>query len=324
MTRPKRYTPLGTFRRAVVPSKVVLWVRVRRANAGTQATPKRRQYVGPVDHAEAEGLIASFEQPPIVEVLAAVRFAGLSASSVFALSNFQQAGLGAQFTGPTLQPPYEAPMEAPGSQVRPGFGVEVSTMPPLPRLWYTAGEGQELVQLQSNWFAVNWRRTSDRTAYDRWPSRRESFVRYWTRLREWAGTRGDDLVVEQTEITYINHIQPIDGIWEDHASASRLFPSLAGPELDQAVPEQFSWEGQYRVVGAEGGPARLHVSIQPAFTGHPSAVVPIVVLQLTERSAPLGQTDAEVIATLDRGRATIVQSFVQLTSEEARRSWGQH
>lgn len=293
--------------------------------AGLQATPKRRQYVGLVQHAEGEGLIASFERPPIVEVLAAVRFAGLSASSVFALSDFHQVGLGAQFTGPALQPSYEAPIEAVGSQLGPGFGVEISTTPPLPRLWYTAGEGQELVQLQPNWFAVNWRRTSDRTPYDRWPSRRESFVRYWTRLREWAAARGDNLVVEQTEITYINHIQPIDGIWEDHATASKLFPSLAGPELDQVVPEQFLWQGQYTVVGAEGsGPARLHVSIQPAFTGHPPAVVPIVVLQLTERSAPLGQTDAEVIATLDRGRATIVQSFVQLTSDEARRSWGQH
>lgn len=277
---------------------------------------------------ESESAIVTFQRPPVVEVVASVRFSGLSDASTFALGEFWDTHLRPEFDTLSLQAPYEAPSEIFDPQFRgPGspMGFEVSALPPMPRLWFTSSGGQELVQAQPNWFAVNWRRpSSGDVAYDRWPQRKASFETNWARFRKWATARGDSLVVDQCEITYINHIQPVEGVWSDHGSAGRLFPSLNGPALSGASAEQFQWQGQFRLREDSGEPpARLHVSIQPAFTGAPPQLVPVMVLQLTVRGAPTGQSDEAIVTTFKRGRDTIVQSFVELTSDEARKSWGQ-
>lgn len=276
--------------------------------------------------AQSEEVIASFRRPPIVEVVASVRFAGMSDMSVFSLGDFWAAELKPEFGAVSLQAPYEAPVEVGEAQLRaPGVGFSVASSPPVPRLWFASSSGQELLQLQANWFAVNWRQVQDGvTSYDRWPKRRASFEHYWPRFRAWAARRGDSLTIEQCEITYINHIRPIEGVWDSHGSAGQIFRGLSGPELRSVTEEQFSWQAQYAIPAAGGLPfRRLHVSVQPAFTGAPPAVTPVVVLQITVRGGPIGQTDSDITATLDRGREIVVRSFLELTSEEARKSWGQ-
>jgi uncharacterized protein (TIGR04255 family) len=229
---------------------------------------------------------------------------------------------------------YEAPSENFGGPRPPAFQFGFQAAPSLPRLWLISESGSELLQVQDNWFAANWRRGSapglDHGAgevYDRWRARREAFARHWATFSEWIVRRGGSAAPDQYEVTYINHILPIDGVWSSHGDVSRVLPTVQIPSSAGTSPEQMTWRSQSLVPSADGTPeARLHISATPAYAARGavetgSEPVPIVVLELTVRGAP--PQGGDLMSVLDRGRRVIVETFVDITSSEARKAWGQ-
>src|SRR5438093_860850 len=108
-----------------------------------------------------------FENPPVVEVALSVAFDPLprvttaDLGALWAL-HYRQRG----FNSTDDQPPVSIPPEQfEGPPTAPGVRVEMLTGPPLPRLWFRNEAGTQLIQVQGNWFARNWRKMDSGEAY---------------------------------------------------------------------------------------------------------------------------------------------------------------
>ncbi|MFZ5847910.1 MAG: TIGR04255 family protein [Actinomycetota bacterium] len=275
--------------------------------------------------------IASFTDPPVAEVVTSLRFAPMSPQSFLGIASLWESAWAEQFPRFDLQGPYQVPVESFDKQRfgPPGIEFGFQAMPPLPRVWLTSASGTELLQIQADWFAANWRRdavpghphapTAD---YDRWHSRREAFVRNLQVLSDWLRQRGEEVAPVQCEVTYINHIRPIDGVFFSHSDAANVFRGIHPEGGEGCDPEQFAFNAQYVIPREDALPeSRLHASVTPAYAGPGPEPSPILIFELTVRGAPSG--DGDLLRFFDRGRRAIVQSFVQLTSDDARRAWGQ-
>lgn len=277
------------------------------------------------DGVAAEDVIADFATPPVVEVVTAVRFSPMRHETFLAFASHWRDAWKADFPGFELQGSYESPVER-FSEVAPQAPTLSFEFPPvmvLPRVWISSADGQHLLQVQRDWFAANWRRHggASEATYPHWPARRAEFEKRWGEFSGWLIAQGETLDAVQCEVTYINHIAPVAGIWTSHGDVERVLPGLSvGSELP-ARAEQAAWRSQY-VVDAEGDlpQARLHVSLTPAFGGS-SEPKPIYVLELTVRGAPGPGGDFGKFG--DRGRRVIVESFISMTSSELRDAWGQ-
>ena len=271
---------------------------------------------------EEPGHIASFALPPIVEVLTSVMFAPMPPEAFLSFGTFWRNRWAKSFPQFELQPPYATGVES-FEQVRsrPAVEFNIEPTPPLPRIWMTSESGTQLLQMQNNWFAANWRRQPGGGEYIHWPNRREAFIQDWGELSAWLLEQGHQPIPSQCEVTYINHIAPIDGLWSGHSEVDKVIRAIPdGIGTVGLVPEQILFRLQQLIPEAHGLPPwRLHTTVTPAFGS--ADLQPIFVLELTARGAP-GEGDG-FLASLDRARRVIVESFVQLTTPSAREAWGQ-
>jgi uncharacterized protein (TIGR04255 family) len=292
-----------------------------------RGAPKASERASPYPcSVEESGQIASFRSPPIAEVVTSVTFAPMPPYVFLSFGTFWQDRWAESFPNFELQPPYHAGEESfERLQVRQPIEFGFQPTPPLPRVWVTSGAGTELMQVQSNWFAANWRRVhaDEPGQYDRWPARRAAFVQRWGELSAWLSDHGHVPDTIQCEVTYINHIAPIDGLWTTHGEASKVVRTISSdigtPGL---MPEQAQFQLKQLIPDDDDLPPwRLHATLTPAFAGGSVDPRPILILELTARGAP-GKGD-RFLDTLDRARRVIVESFVNLTTPSAREAWGQ-
>lgn len=266
--------------------------------------------------------IVTYSRPPVAEVVAAVRFADMSFLSYFSLGSLWTEHYRDQFPLLETKAPYEVPGEgfaarSPTAQL----ALQFATVPPLPRLWLTDPSGDELLQLQRDWFASNWRKVQPSSQYDHWSKRRSAFEQHWSTLTTWLADHGDEVRPTQCEVTYINHIYTDDSLWQSHSQADRVFTvGRLGRVGSELTLEQFTWQGSLLMPGLSGPDGRVHVSIQPAQDA--ASGRPLVVLEITARCAVEGLGPPDVLETLDRERAAVVATFMSVTSVEAQEAWG--
>ncbi len=223
---------------------------------------------------------------------------------------------------------YEPPTEAFGGSGSWAFEFAFQSAPPLPRIWLISESGNDLLQVQADWFAANWRAQVQGehnpvvASYPRWRARRQAFAKHWATVSKWMEEHGHAVVPSQCEVTYINHIRPIGGVWGTHAEIESVLPGVRIPSASGTLPEQISWRSQSLIPPSEEVPeGRLHVSVTPGFVGPGPEPAPILVLELTVRGAP--PSDGDLLGFLNRGRKTIVETFLSITSDAAREAWGQ-
>src|SRR5438094_4522610 len=117
-------------------------------------------------------IAVDFDNPPITEVVAGVAFKALPDLTIPRLCELWVAKWKAAFPTTEEHPPYLPPIERfdmPSSG--PTLSLELSERPPT-RLWFVSQDGEDLIQLQREWFACNWRKVRPKASYDRWPARR--------------------------------------------------------------------------------------------------------------------------------------------------------
>ena len=265
--------------------------------------------------------LPSFETPPVVEVVIAVAFERIDAIGfdIGAIHRnlFRDAGMKRW----EAKPPYLPPIERFGDRAwMPEVRLEFPGAVPSPRYWFISDSGSELVQLQQDWIARNWRRMPADPQYPRYPSLSAPFENDLRKLEAYLQSAEGKFVPTQCEVTYVNHITR-SGVWDDVGEVDRV-STLWGKDAGfLPTPERVQFDARYVMRESEGHPpaGRLHVNLSPALSQTDDQS--IIALTMTARGAPLSETIEGVMGFLNLGHRWIVQSFKAMATPEMLNAW---
>jgi uncharacterized protein (TIGR04255 family) len=263
-----------------------------------------------------------FSKPPVVEVALSVMLEPLTrfrAAHVGLLWNQVRA----RFPKTVDQPPLDSPQEVEDEVRRPlapTLQFEAFRTPPL-RTWFLNEAETELLQLQHDRLARNWRRANTTEPYPSYENIREPFRQDLDLVQTFFQTNEiGDLIPRQCEVTYVNHIIAGEG-WQTHADVARVMTNWhepAGAFLPGVEDATLSW--RYVIREGKRFVGRLHVSLQPAYRSTDKQE-PIFVLTLTARGSPIGKGIDGAFGFLDVGHEWIVRGFKDLTTTEMHKVW---
>jgi len=271
--------------------------------------------------------LPDFERPPVVEVVLSLQFEPLTKLQVqhigFLWSMFKD-----RFPNVETKPPLDPVMEMFEQRpTRPSVRFQVGEFPLFPRVWFVSSSGSELLQVQTDRFIHNWRKTGEQPDYPRYDRIREDFHRELeTFVTFLADNTLGELKPNQCEITYINHIPVGDGL-SSHGDANRILkplrdnfrlPFLSAPEVTR-FSTRYVMQRENEDNGKPFG--RLYVDMNPAFDAQQK---PLFVLNLTARAIPARQDIESAMSCYDIGRKHIVCTFDAITSESMHNVWGKH
>jgi uncharacterized protein (TIGR04255 family) len=192
---------------------------------------------------------------------------------------------------------------------RAGLKFQTLEKLPIPRLWFTNAQGDEMIQVQIDRFIKNWRKEGEGAPYPRYRKTiRPNFDRDYQTFKTFLEkNRLGSPSVNQCEITYVNQIVA-DGTWERFSDLEKIFtfwnPPGANPPGDA---EDLRMHTSFIIPGEGDKPiGRLHVDVQPAVRNKDNR--PMYVMNLTAR----GQM-GDGVDFFDIGHDWIVQAFKNLT-----------
>lgn len=268
--------------------------------------------------------LPSFRNPPLTETGLLVYFDPIKELGVPRLGllwrEFRE-----RFPVVQQVPPVDATIERTGIDDAPGtMSVQFNVGVPLPRLWFLNEAQDELVQVQSDLFGRNWRRTSDSKPYPRYESAlRERFL---DDLKCFCNfLKAEQLPTikpTQCEVVYVNQIVSGEG-WQTHADFDSVFRCQVGNYNTPAnlVRENARVQLRHLILDhAKQFIGRLHISIEPGFRR--SDKQPIFVMTLTARGNPSSADVDGVLSFLDLGRKLIVNTFTSITTDTMHSAWG--
>ncbi|HUP15328.1 MAG TPA: TIGR04255 family protein [Acidimicrobiia bacterium] len=264
--------------------------------------------------------LPNFTNPPVVERALSVAFSPLEGLSIAHLAKFWSR-VEKEFPRAHSQPPYEMPIERlDGPPGLPSIELRLETTI-RPRMLFVTEDDQELIQVQADWFAFNWRRPSGASVeYSRYPTGRERFETYFDKFLAFVEeTQTGKIVPHQCEVTYINHVPSSLSELDQLSQKVTLVnsPDLAAPARSvEGVQYAMSMRLSDPNLGDFG---RLHLQIQPGATSDGKS---LYVITLTARGRPLGHGTEGVLGFFDLGRKAIVRNFVSFTTESMHRVWG--
>jgi hypothetical protein len=269
------------------------------------------------------GPLPDYRNPPVIEVALAVGFEPIEGLGTVQLGQLWVERFGVEFPRVEEQPPLQpaAVERFPPVPQPPGLRVELLGGPQSSRLWFLNAEGTQLVQVQRNWFALNWREPGTPTPYPRFPTIRDAFAANFDRFRAFVEEHKLGEVTPSTaEVTYVNHITQA-GAWSDHGDLAKVIRLTTQPAM-KFLPrmEASRLHVQYVIRGDDGAPrGRLYASADPAFRTETKE--PMFVLTLTARGLVTGGT-ADLMNFLEVGHQWVVRGFGDLTTDAMQDTWG--
>jgi len=273
--------------------------------------------------------LPDFKRPPLVEVVLGVQFSELTRYRTVHAGLLWGSKFRNSFPKFVEQPPLDTVFEVFGAVKPAQTQVQITTAsgPMVPRLWFKNKEDTELIQIQSDRFLHNWRKTNDDVSYPRYESIRDRFFEELHEVRSFfEEEKIGSIEPNQCEVTYVNHINLGDKS-DVRAHFYRIFNFLKPfdeesgwhgenlPELEDGV---FNVRFIIRGPNAPNPLGRLYIEIQSAVD---SAGIPIVRASLTARGAPLSPEFKDVAKFFDVGRDAIVRGFTAVTTPEMHKLW---
>jgi uncharacterized protein (TIGR04255 family) len=265
--------------------------------------------------------LPDFDKPPVVEVALSVSFDPLprvTAADLGALWQLHYRNRGFPFTAD--QPPLRVlPEQFPASAV-PALRIELTPLAPTPRMWFHNERGTQLVQVQRDWFARNWRKMETEEEYPRYPAIRRFFDEDLSQFRSFLESEDlGPLVPRHAEVTYVNQIFLEGGIERVDQVLNIAAPAWRGTFLPS--PELTRLSAQFVIPARDGTPlGRLYASAEPAFRARD--VAPVLLLTMTARGSLPREGFEGLSEFLDTGRRWIVLGFVEVTTEQMHDVWG--
>ena len=111
--------------------------------------------------------LPEFENPPVVEVALSIKFKPLNLTTVHIGVLWER--FRSQFPRIEDQPPLDLPTETERERVPTQFSGQLRLLSSLPRMrsWFVSSSGTQLIQVQYDLFAHNWRRNDTDETYPR-------------------------------------------------------------------------------------------------------------------------------------------------------------
>ena len=203
----------------------------------------------------------------------------------------------------------------------PRVEVAFEDKPPVPRVWFVNEEKTELLQVQPDRFVHNWRKVGQGDAYPRYERIRDRFREEVLAFEEFLKKeRLGELVVNQCEVTYVNHIERA-GEWKHHGDIEKLLKNWAPLPADAflPIPKDAVLRWRYRMTGVNGPVGRLHVAAQPSWSVTEGR--PVWVINLMARGTPIGAGIEGAFEFFNLGREWVVRGFADLTTDSMQRRW---
>jgi uncharacterized protein (TIGR04255 family) len=256
--------------------------------------------------------LPSFENPPVVEVVMGVQFQPLNSLQVPHFGRFWET-VRPKYSECTEKPPIVSQIEDLG---RPGAlkdsSLQISQVPPIPRVWFECPSGEWLIQLQRDRFLHNWRSSGENPSYPRYPTVRDAFFTQWSNFRRFvADEKLGNISITQLDITYLNHIAP----WNEDSDLGQVFPDFRWREGDRLLgkPEACNISCAFALPDNN---SRLRATIKPGIHQEKGSLLQF---ELTVRGLP---ADDDHEGWFDSGRRWIVTAFADLTSGQWHEKWG--
>jgi uncharacterized protein (TIGR04255 family) len=258
--------------------------------------------------------LPKFNNPPVVEVALSISFEPLE--------RFRSAHAGRlwdrirdQFPATEDQPELRAATEEPGAPALPPR-LELMERPRI-RTWFQNSDGTQLLQIQHNRIAYNWKRGPDSQPY---PSYEAVEGRFRELLPIWMDFVGREnlgrIVTTQAEVTYVNHIR------EPHKSVGRVVTLWRGLEGSAFLPpvEDVRFAARYAITDdANQMIGRLSADLQAAYLTSDRSE--LLNLNLIARGKPRSPDIDGAIAFLRLGHEWIVRGFAEITTPEMHAKW---
>jgi uncharacterized protein (TIGR04255 family) len=259
-----------------------------------------------------------FESPPVVETVLSAQFQPLSQMRAAHFGLYWEQ-IRDRYPQTEERTPLDAVVERFPEPLRrrPAVRFPILESPPVPRFWFVHQNQNELLQIQTDRFIRNWRKTGEGDSYPRYEKLKEWFDQDFQEFSDFASREKlGSIEVNQCEVTYVNHIVAGDG-WADHEDLDKVV-TLWKPPANTSFPgkpEDAALQARFPIKDASGQTVgRLHVDIQAAIRTADGK--PMFVFNLTARGVVGNSTDF-----LDLGRDWIVRSFAELTTDEMHRIW---
>lgn len=165
--------------------------------------------------------LPDFDDPPLIEVALAVQFEPLTALRPLHLGLIWKRFQGS-FPRTEEHPPRDLTVERFGVPTPPKMEVRIETTPPVPRYWFLNEAGTELIQIQQDAFVHNWRKVGEGDEYPRYEYIRDRFRAELEMFNQFLIDEGlGDLLLNQCEVTYVNHILSGEG-WERYGQIGEV------------------------------------------------------------------------------------------------------
>lgn len=204
------------------------------------------------------------------------------------------------------------------------FRIEFGGLPSAPAFWFLTPDRSELLQIQDDRFTRNWTKppADAKHLYPSYNELRPKFVEDLTAFSSFVEHEGlGALQPRQVELTYINPIQPVEGVWDQLGHLDHVFNvwDNGDPTGFLPEPEHVRFEASYAIVHQGTFVGRLFATLNPVFS---QEMRPVLLLQMTARGKPLAAGVDGVLGFLDLGHEWIVQGFTNLTTVPMHEKWG--
>jgi uncharacterized protein (TIGR04255 family) len=267
--------------------------------------------------------LPEYDKPPVVEVACSLQFQPLNQLDTAHLgllwSHYRD-----RYPNTEQQSPLPNMHETFGSPAAARVKLNFQETMPVPRAWFLNEDSTRLVQVQPDHFALNWRKLETEEEYPRYTRLRADLIAELDIFERYlASEKLPAIVPDQVELSYVNHLPPVDTRRErmEPQQFLRLWAGQMEPGVMDA-PEDLTFQVRYTVRDETTREplGRLYVTLEPRI--NVKTQVPIYALTLVARGAPIGEGIKGAMVFLDHAHQWIVETFTAITTPEMHRSWG--
>lgn len=207
----------------------------------------------------------------------------------------------------------EPQFETFGLSAMPQQRIQFITGPRHNRFWFVNDDKCQLIQFQPDRLHHNWRKSDPASNYPRFNAMIDSFSAELQKLKGlFERAFSEELVITQCELTYINHIRPING----RLVASEWLKTLEAYDNEE---DEFTVNARRPIKDTQKPIGRIY---SEAGIGFDEKGTKLLQYQITVRGMPETSTIDGALDFLKDGRARIVNHFTDTTTPEAHISWG--